>query len=124
LTAADVFCPANDLLRAVTSVRRAANGRPQPRDTAIPDGDTIGTHRAGSGSVRFLGLDTPEQQFAVPGEEGLSKVVVTRRVPSLNRSESDGTRRVTTTFRRPLKGSTLRAHADFEVRPRAGRMGG
>lgn len=67
---ANVFFSANDLLRAVMSTRRAANGQPQPLDTAIPDGDTIGIHVAGSGSVRFLGIDTPEKQFDVPGTSG------------------------------------------------------
>lgn len=68
---AKAFFIANDLPRAIMAVRQDANGQPQPLDTAIPDGDTIGVHVAGSGAIRFLGIDTPEKQFEVPGSTGV-----------------------------------------------------
>ncbi len=67
---ANAFFTVGGLPRAITSIRRAANGQPQPLDTAIPDGDTLGVHVAGSGSVRFLGIDSPEKSFALPGAPG------------------------------------------------------
>jgi len=48
------------------SVRRLANGDPQPLVDAIPDGDTTGVHLEGSGSVRFLGIDSPEKSIDLP----------------------------------------------------------
>lgn len=65
---ADAFFIPNGQTRAVTSIRRAANGQPQLLSISIPDGDTIGVHVAGSGSVRFLGIDTPEKSFELPGQ--------------------------------------------------------
>jgi hypothetical protein len=65
---ADAFFIANGQTRAVTSIRRDANGQPQSLSASIPDGDTIGVHIGGSGSVRFLGIDTPEKAFELPGQ--------------------------------------------------------
>src|SRR5688572_25891781 len=70
---ADAFFTVGGLPRAVTSIRRAANGQPQPLATAIPDGDTLGVHVAGSGLVRFLGIDTPEKAFELPGSGGVAR---------------------------------------------------
>lgn len=56
--------------RSVMRVRQAANGQPQSVPQSIPDGDTIGVHVQGSGSVRFLGIDSPEKAFEVPGSGG------------------------------------------------------
>lgn len=64
---ADAFFTSNGLPRAVTSIRREANGQPQSLNASIPDGDTVGVHVEGSGSVRFLGIDTPEKNFQLPG---------------------------------------------------------
>lgn len=60
--------------RAVTAIRQAANGQPQSLNAAVADGDTIGVHIAGSGSVRFLGIDTPEKSFALPGSAGMRRL--------------------------------------------------
>ena len=64
---ADAFFTVDGLPRAVTPVRRDANGQPQSLNASIADGDTVGVHVAGSGSVRFLGIDTPEKNFQLPG---------------------------------------------------------
>jgi endonuclease YncB( thermonuclease family) len=53
--------------RGIASIRRKANGEPQSLAQSIPDGDTVGLHVAGSGAVRFLGIDTPEKAFELPG---------------------------------------------------------
>ena len=52
--------------RAIVGIRRKGNGTVQPLDQAVPDGDTIGAQFDGTGSVRFLGVDTPEKQFEQP----------------------------------------------------------
>jgi len=70
----DAFFTTNALARAVTSIRRDANGQPQSLNASIPDGDTIGVHVAGSGSVRFLGIDTPEKIFELPGFSGARRL--------------------------------------------------
>jgi hypothetical protein len=70
----DAFFTTNGLPRAVTSIRRDANGQPQSLNASIPDGDTIGVHVAGSGSVRFLGIDTPEKSFQIPGFSGARRL--------------------------------------------------
>jgi endonuclease YncB( thermonuclease family) len=62
----DAFFISNGRPRAVTSIRHDANGQPQSLNASIPDGDTIGVHIVGSGSVRFLGIDTPEKSFQLP----------------------------------------------------------
>ena len=64
---ADTFFTMNGNVRAVGSIRRGANGLPQSLEASIPDGDTIGLHIEGSGSVRFLGVDTPEKNFPLAG---------------------------------------------------------
>ena len=72
---ANAFFTTNGIPRAVTSIRRDANGQPQSLDASLPDGDTIGVHVAGSGSIRFLGIDTPEKSFELPipgGAQGVS----------------------------------------------------
>ncbi|SNX61461.1 hypothetical protein SAMN06296273_2911 [Nitrosomonas ureae] len=64
---ADIFFDVNSNIRAVGSIRRGVDGNPQSLDASIADGDTIGFHCAGSGSLRFLGVDTPEKNFQLPG---------------------------------------------------------
>jgi len=63
----EVFIGTNGSVRAIGRVRRDTSGQPQPLSTSIPDGDTVGLHIEGSGSVRFLGIDTPEKSFQLPG---------------------------------------------------------
>src|SRR5262245_52788870 len=60
--------------RAVMGVRRKSNGTVQTLDESIPDGDTVGTQLDGTGSVRFLGIDTPEKKFEQPlgGDQSLN----------------------------------------------------
>ena len=70
----DAFFTINDMPRAVASIRRDANGQPQSLNASIPDGDTIGVHVEGSGSVRFLGIDTPEMSFELPGAAGARRL--------------------------------------------------
>jgi len=59
--------------RAVTGIRRKADGTVQPLVQAVPDGDTVGVQLDGSGATRFLGIDTPEKAFEHPlgGEQSL-----------------------------------------------------
>ena len=66
---ADVFFDTNGNIRAVGSIRRGTNGQAQSLNVSIADGDTIGIHLSGSGSIRFLGVDTPEKKFQLPGSE-------------------------------------------------------
>lgn len=63
----EVFFTINGMPRAVTPVRHDTNGQPQTLNAAIPDGDTLGVRLNGSGGVRFLGIDTPEKTFELPG---------------------------------------------------------
>jgi hypothetical protein len=72
---AEVFFALSDgSPRAVVGVRRKNNGTVQTLDESVPDGDTVGTHLLGSGSVRFLGIDSPEKSFEQPlgGEQALN----------------------------------------------------
>jgi hypothetical protein len=64
----EVFFEINGDVRATARVRRETNDQPQSLNASIPDGDTIGFHMEGSGAVRFLGIDTPEKNFALPDE--------------------------------------------------------
>lgn len=70
----DAFFTVGGLPRAVTSIRRGANGQPQSLNASIADGDTVGVHAEGSGSVRFLGIDTPEKSFELPGSAGARRL--------------------------------------------------
>jgi hypothetical protein len=70
----NAFFTTNGLPRAVMAIRRDANGQPQSLNASIPDGDTIAVHVAGSGSVRFLGIDTPEKSFQLPGSSGARRL--------------------------------------------------
>lgn len=63
----EVFFDIKGDVRATGRVRRETNGQPQSLNASIPDGDTIGFHMEGSGAVRFLGIDTPEKNFQLPG---------------------------------------------------------
>jgi len=47
-------------------IRRRDNGTVQTLNQAVPDGDTVGSQLDGTGSVRFLGVDTPEKSFEQP----------------------------------------------------------
>lgn len=71
---ADAFFTSDGQPRAVTAIRRDANGQPQSLNAAIADGDTLGVHIAGSGSVRFLGIDSPEKSFELPGSSGARRL--------------------------------------------------
>src|SRR5262245_611180 len=59
--------------RAVVGVRHKSGGAIQTLDESVPDGDTVGTQLDGTGSVRFLGIDTPEKKFEQPlgGDQSL-----------------------------------------------------
>lgn len=64
---AQVFFTLNDgSPRAVMGIRRRNDGSVQPLGEAIPDGDTVGVQLDGTGSVRFLGIDSPEKAFELP----------------------------------------------------------
>jgi hypothetical protein len=52
--------------RAVTGIRRKPDGTAQLPEQAVPDGDTVGVQLDGTGSTRFLGIDTPEKAFEQP----------------------------------------------------------
>ncbi len=52
--------------RAIMGIRRRNDGTVQSLQDAVPDGDTVGTQLDGTGSVRFLGVDTPEKSFEQP----------------------------------------------------------
>jgi hypothetical protein len=52
--------------RAIMGIRRRNNGTVQTLDEAVPDGDTVGVQLNGTGSVRFLGIDSPEKSFEQP----------------------------------------------------------
>jgi hypothetical protein len=52
--------------RAITGIRRRNDGTVQSLGEAVPDGDTIGDQLNGTGSVRFLGVDSPEKSFEQP----------------------------------------------------------
>src|SRR5215203_1644054 len=52
--------------RAIMGIRRRNDGTVQPLEEAVPDGDTVGVQLDGTGSVRFLGIDTPEKSFEQP----------------------------------------------------------
>jgi hypothetical protein len=60
------FTLSNGTPRAIMGIRRRNNGTVQPLEDAVPDGDTVGTQLDGTGSVRFLGVDTPEKSFEQP----------------------------------------------------------
>lgn len=70
----DAFFTTSGSVRAVGSVRRGANGQPQTLNASISDGDTIGFHIEGSGSVRFLGIDTPEKNFQLPNSSAARRL--------------------------------------------------
>ena len=64
---AEVFFTLSDgSPRAITGIRRRNDGTVQPLGEAVPDGDTIGDQLNGTGSVRFLGVDSPEKSFEQP----------------------------------------------------------
>src|SRR5262245_35278203 len=71
---ADAFFIVGGLPRCVAGIRRDANGQPQSLNAAVADGDTVGVHVVGSGSVRFLGIDSPEKVFEVPGSAGARRL--------------------------------------------------
>jgi hypothetical protein len=47
-------------------IRRKSDGTVQTLDQAVADGDTVGVQLNGTGSVRFLGIDSPEKSFEQP----------------------------------------------------------
>lgn len=64
---AEVFFTLSDgSPRGIMGVRRKSNGTVQTLDESVPDGDTVGTQLNGTGSVRFLGIDSPEKAFEQP----------------------------------------------------------
>jgi hypothetical protein len=60
------FFTVDDNLRARMGIRRRDDGTVEPPGDAVPDGDTLGVHINGTGSVRFLGVDAPEKSFEQP----------------------------------------------------------
>jgi hypothetical protein len=62
---ANIFFSTGNMPRGVVSIRRDANGQPQPLVDSIPDGDTAGVHLEGSAAIRFLGIDTPEKSIDI-----------------------------------------------------------
>ena len=60
------FTLADGSPRAVMGIRRKADGTVQTLDQSVADGDTVGVQLDGTGSVRFLGIDTPEKSFEQP----------------------------------------------------------
>lgn len=64
---AKAFFTIRNSVRAVTGIRRNSDGTVQSVDAAVPDGDTAGVQLDGSANVRFLGIDTAEKTFRVPG---------------------------------------------------------
>jgi hypothetical protein len=71
---ADAFFTINGQTRAVTSIRRDANDQSQSLNASISDGDTVGVHVEGSGSVRFLGIDSAERCFQLPGSSATRRL--------------------------------------------------
>lgn len=72
---AEVFVTLSDgSPRAVMGVRRKSNGTVQTLDESVADGDTVGTQLSGTGSVRFLGIDSAEKAFEQPlgGDQALN----------------------------------------------------
>ncbi len=57
---ADVFRSVKGHVRAITGLRRFETGAVQPLQQVVYDGDTIQVNLQGSGSLRFLGIDTAE----------------------------------------------------------------
>jgi hypothetical protein len=47
-------------------IRRKSDGSLQTLDQSVPDGDTVGLQLNGTGSIRFLGIDSPEKAFEQP----------------------------------------------------------
>ena len=60
------FTLADGSPRAIMGIRRRSDGSVQSLSEAVPDGDTAGTQLDGTGSVRFLGVDSPEKSFEHP----------------------------------------------------------
>src|SRR5262245_43323825 len=60
--------------RAVMGIRRRNDGTVQTLDQSVPDGDTVGAQLDGTGSIRFLGIDSPEKSFEHPlgGDQALN----------------------------------------------------
>jgi len=52
--------------RAIMGIRRRADKTVQPLNESVADGDTAGAQLDGTGSVRFLGIDSPEKSFEQP----------------------------------------------------------
>ncbi|HIK44084.1 MAG TPA: hypothetical protein IGR64_04265 [Leptolyngbyaceae cyanobacterium M65_K2018_010] len=103
------FFTDNGRPRAITSVRRGTNGLPQSLKASIADGDTLGVHLQGSGSVRFLGVDTPEKNFQLTGLSG------SRRLDS-----PEWETYLTDPFRPELGGYDLDPALIAHLRPRLG----
>lgn len=51
-------------VRATLGLRRNVDGSVQTLPEAIPDGDTVQVNLEGSGSLRLLGVDTPEMRLS------------------------------------------------------------
>ncbi len=60
--------------RAIMGIRRRNDGTVQTLNESVPDGDTVGSQLAGTGSIRFLGIDSPEKSFEQPlgGDQALN----------------------------------------------------
>lgn len=71
--AATFFTLTDGSPRAVMGIRRRNNGTVQTLDESVADGDTVGAQLDGSGSIRFLGIDSAEKSFEQPlgGDQSL-----------------------------------------------------
>jgi len=68
------FTLADGSPRAVMGIRRKSDGTVQTLDQSVPDGDTVGLQLDGTGSVRFLGIDSPEKSFEHQGAAGAGRI--------------------------------------------------
>ena len=68
------FTLADGSPRAVMGIRRKTDGTVQTLDQSVPDGDTVGLQLDGTGSVRFLGIDSPAKSFEHQGAAGAGHI--------------------------------------------------
>ena len=61
--AATFFTLSDGSPRAIMGIRRKNDGTVQTLDESVADGDTVGAQLDGTGSIRFLGIDSPEKSF-------------------------------------------------------------
>jgi hypothetical protein len=64
--AATFFTLSDGSPRAIMGIRRKTDGTVQTLNESVADGDTVGAQLDGTGSIRFLGIDSPEKSFEQP----------------------------------------------------------